>query len=159
MSQQPPVTREDVETWWSNTLAGKCTTTEAANWAESQLDSAPDAEELVLQALLYLQGLKHSLASEDERARMAQALALWRAGLRHYDADPDAWNRIYLQQMLRDFANRFDDEQARAFGDKLVASGQLKESDVDDVFRTRPAPSAMERTFDRVCRIGCAFMS
>ena len=136
MSQQPSVTREDVEKWWSNTLAGKCTTTEAANWAESKLDSAPDAEELVIQALLALQCLKHSPVSRDERARMAQALDLWRAELRHYDADPDAWNRIYFQRMLRDFANRFDDEQARAFGDKLVAAGQLKESDVDDVFRT-----------------------
>jgi hypothetical protein len=135
VSQQRLVTREDIETWWSNALTGKCTTTEAANWAESKLDNAPDVEELVLQALLSLQALKHSPASEDQRTRLARTLGLWRAELRRYDADPEAWNRIHLQQMLRDYANQFDDDRARTFGNKLVASGHLEKSDVDDVFR------------------------
>jgi hypothetical protein len=133
MSQQPPVTRKDVEIWWSNTVAGKCSTTEAANWAESELGRAPDAGELVLQALLTLQSLKHSPESEDKRTKIAQRLALWRAELRRYDADPEAWNRTYFQHMLLDFANRFDVEKARAFGNKLIAAGQLKIGDVDDV--------------------------
>jgi hypothetical protein len=128
------VTRHDVEGWWSDFAVGRCSAFEASEWAEQWLGG--NWEELVIQGLLALQGVRHSNLPENAlRKRMAAALAVWQQELRSYDADPDAWMRAYFTRMLIDFANRHGAERARAFGLKLVASGQLRDEDVGMALR------------------------
>lgn len=62
----------------------------------------------------------------------------WRRHVREYQADPGTWDRNYYQRMIIDFAKRYGTERARAFGGKLVASGELRDSDVATALALHP---------------------
>ncbi|HEY0869592.1 MAG TPA: hypothetical protein VGD55_04285 [Acidothermaceae bacterium] len=129
------VTRQEVQQWWSDLVAGRRSRIEASDWAEQWLGGS--GEELVVQGLLALQAVRHSVLSDLElRPQMADALARWQQELRLYDVDPDAWNRSYFKRLLLDFARRHGAEPARKFGLKLVRSGQLREPDIEDALRS-----------------------
>lgn len=63
---------------------------------------------------------------------LEEAHARWRQLVREYEADPPAWDRAYYQQMIRDFVKAHGSDQARAFGARLVASGEMREEDLEE---------------------------
>jgi hypothetical protein len=73
---------------------------------------------------LYAVTFREVPAAED----VSVAHERWRRHVREYRADPDAWDRSYYRRMIIDFANRHGTERARAFGGKLVASGELRDT-------------------------------
>jgi hypothetical protein len=123
------LTRQDVERWWRDCVDGRRTTDEVSRWAEDQLDAASPEEELILQGLLELQGLRFGdRDAETMRARLRR----WQAELEVYDRDPDAWDRRYFQQLLVRFRERHGLERTRGFGRRLVRHGVLSDRDVEE---------------------------
>jgi hypothetical protein len=100
-----------------------------SRWAEDQLDAASPEEELVLQGLLELQGLRFK---NPDATGMRSRLRRWQAELETYDRDPDAWNRRYFQRLLGRFRETHGLERARGFGRRLVRDGVLSDRDVEE---------------------------
>ena len=133
-----PATRQDVERYWLDVVAGRLSVREASAWAERHLDRNDDVEELVIQGLLFLQHQRFSIASdEDGAAHISKVLDLWRVELTRFDDDPDGWERARLRRILTGFLESHGIEAARAFGRRMVKAGILREPDVDEALAVR----------------------
>jgi hypothetical protein len=121
------VVPEDVEPLWSDLMDGRSTTQETAMRAQMIMETA-NATHVANWGLsgLYAVTFRGVPAPED----VSVAHERWRRHVREYQADPVAWDRNYYQSMIIDFAERHGTERARAFGGKLVASGELRDADV-----------------------------
>jgi hypothetical protein len=154
-------TRQEVRARWTDLIQGRRSRLQVARWAEHRLDdSAVGEEELVTQALLFLQAvdLTHDGTQDEPAFRHAQsepaafvtsdadvvsAFAAWIEQLRRYDLNPDAWNSAYFLRLIADFAARLGTEPAWRFADKLVASRKLKVVDVENLLGRRPPASGL----------------
>jgi hypothetical protein len=70
------------------------------------------------------------------KAVMSANLAVWHNMLVSYDADPPRFERAHLGRVLASHAQKQGVDAARLFGRKMVARGELTESDVLDVIGT-----------------------
>lgn len=118
---------EDVEALWSDLMDRRSTAQETAARARVLMETLNVAH-------LANWGLSTLYALTNEGVRDTQGVGLahqrWRRHVRDYKADPAAWDRRYYQRMIISFADRHGLERARAFGAKLVASGELRDRDV-----------------------------
>jgi hypothetical protein len=121
------VVPEDVEPIWSDLMDGRSTAQEIATRAQRLMDTA-NATHVANWGLssLYHLTFRGVPAAED----VVAAHQRWRRHVREYQADPDGWDRNYYQRMIIGFAKDYGPERARAFGGKLVASGELRDADV-----------------------------
>jgi hypothetical protein len=121
------VVTEDVEPLWSDLMAGRSTARETARRARMLMETA-NVTHVANGGLssLYAVTFRGVRAAED----VLVAHERWRRHVREYQADPDAWDRNYYQRLIIGFAKRYGTERARAFGGKLVASGELRDADV-----------------------------
>jgi len=121
------VVTEDVEPLWFHLMHGRSTAQETATRARMLMETA-NATPVANWGLssLYAITFRGVPAAVD----VSVAHELWRRHVCEYQADPAAWDRNYYQRMVIDFAKRHGTERARAFGGKLVASGELRDADV-----------------------------
>lgn len=121
------VVTDDVEPLWSDLMDGRSTAQETAMRARMLMETA-NATHVANWGLssLYAVTFRGVPAAED----VSVAHERWRRHVREYQADPDAWDRNYYQRMITDFAKRHGTERAKAFGAKLVASGELRDADL-----------------------------
>lgn len=118
---------EDVEPLWSDLMDGRRTARETATRALTLMETV-NATHVANWGLSSLYALTHLGAPAAENVTAAHER--WRRHVREYQADPAAWDRNYYQQMIIDHAEQYGTERARAFGGKLVASGELRDADV-----------------------------
>lgn len=118
---------EDVETLWSGLLAGSSTARQTAIRAQLLLETA-NATHVANWGLSSLHAI--TVRGDPATEEVSAAHERWRHQVSEYEADPGAWDRAYYRQIIIDFARRHGPERARTLGDKLVASGELREADV-----------------------------
>jgi hypothetical protein len=121
------VVPEDVEPLWSDLMDGRSTAQQTATRARLLMETV-NATHVANWGLSSLYAL--TFRGVREAGHVALAFERWRRHVRDYGADPDAWDRSYYQRMIIDFAKRHGTERARAFGARLVASGELRDADV-----------------------------
>lgn len=130
-----PVTRADVEKWWTDALDGRCSWADVSVWAEDRLTGS---EDLVLrEGLLQLQSANlRGLPLSELTDVMTANLAVWHSMLVTYDAGPPGFERAYLRRVLASHAQNRGVDAARLFGQKMVARGELTDLDVLDAIGT-----------------------
>jgi hypothetical protein len=121
------VVLEDVEALWSDLMDRRRTAQETAARARLLMETV-NVTHVANWGLSTLYALTYEGVRDAEGVGLAHER--WRRHVRDYEADPAAWDRRYYQRMITDFANRHGTERARAFGAKLVASGELRDRDV-----------------------------
>lgn len=121
------VVPEDVEALWSDLMDGRSTAQETSMRARLLMETV-NVTHMANWGLSTLYALTYEGVRDTEAVGLAHER--WRRHVRDYEADPAAWDRRYYQRMIIDFANRHGTERARAFGAKLVASGELRDPDV-----------------------------
>ena len=121
---------EDVEPLWLDFMDGRATAEETATRAELLMETV----NVIHVANWGLSSLYHlTYRGEPCSGDIEAAFESWRRQVREYRAEPEAWDRRHYQRMLRDFAERYGAERARAFGVRLVSAGEMHDADVDDV--------------------------
>jgi hypothetical protein len=125
----------DVEPLWSDLMDGRSTAQETATRARMLMETA-NATHVANWGLssLYAIAIRKVPAAED----VSVAHERWRRHVREYQADPVAWDCNYYSQVIIDFAERHGTERARAFGAKLVASGELRQADLSAALAQDP---------------------
>jgi hypothetical protein len=121
------VVPEDVEALWSDLMDGRSTAQEAAARARLLMETV-NVTHVANWGLITLYALTYEGMRDADGVGLAHER--WRRHMRDYEADPAAWDRRYYQGMIIDFANSHGTERARAFGAKLVASGELRDQEV-----------------------------
>lgn len=121
------VVAEDVEPLWSDLMSGRKSPKETARRAQLLMETV-NATHVANWGLssLYALTFRGMRGAEDVSVAHEQ----WRRHVTEYQADPEAWDRRYYQRMIVDFAQRHGTERAKALGDTLVASGELRAADV-----------------------------
>ena len=120
------VTRADVEQLWADALAHE-DLAEVCLRAEQLISRANSENPVVNWGLTTVHA---EVRDQRDRERLELAHQTWLDQLREFDRDPELWMTNYFTSMLNDFADRFGAARARAFGDKLIAWGQLTNEDV-----------------------------
>jgi hypothetical protein len=124
------ITRDDVEMLWFGLISGRYTWQETSQRALALIETVNVPEHIVNWGLMELYELRRPGAARDAESHGTKRDA-WRAKLREYDADRDGWNRTYYRDMLVHHADKFGYDEAARFGQKLLTSGLLQDSDVD----------------------------